>query len=139
MEYLTQDEMISINAITQIDQHQQPSVRDAEALDYIVKSAKQEVFGSVLYDTAEKLTAFYFIKLIKKHVFNDANKRTAYTAAFLFLDKNNCHLPSSKEFQLQFAQLAIEIAKTEGESKALWEKVTNFFDKHISSAPRPSA
>ncbi|ARY92276.1 MULTISPECIES: type II toxin-antitoxin system death-on-curing family toxin [Lacticaseibacillus] len=132
MEYLTQNEIIAINAITQTAQHQQPSIRDAEALDYIVKSARQEAFGNLLYDTIEKLAAFYFVKLIKKHVFNDANKRTAYTAIFLFLERNNYRLPSSKEFQLQFAELAIAIASTDGESEALWNSVKSFFTQNIS-------
>ena len=133
MDALTEAEIITINVVIQRRNNQISSIRDPESLDYIIRSAKQEVFGQVLYGSVVELTAFYFIKLTKKHVFNDANKRTAVTAATLFLEKNHCQLPADNDFQLEISNLAIHVAKVDGESDTLKARVEDFFRKHISA------
>jgi death-on-curing protein len=125
MEYLTEHDIKNINGTIQLAYGQVPSVRDAAALDYIVQSARQEVFGRRLYATPERLAAFYFVKLVKKHVFNDANKRTAYLCALLALKVNGLAITASSAQRDALADVAIWLAQTDGETEKMIEQVAN--------------
>ena len=124
MNYLTQEELVSVNVLIQSKTHQSSGLRDASALNYICASAEQEVFGQRLYDTPIKLSVFYFIKLIKKHVFNDANKLTAYTCLILSLKRNGEPYQFSSDDQKIISDLAIHVATVNGESDELRKLVT---------------
>ena len=85
--YLSEVDILTINArIIQREgeKHQVSHVRDAEALHFLIEQPKQISFGQELYPTFSSKAGILLIKLIKKHVFDDANKRTA-TIAFLIL------------------------------------------------------
>lgn len=131
MKYLSEDQIIAINVVVQKQQERTPQLKDANALNDIVQSAQQEVFGIALYQDLASLATFYFLKLIKKHVFNDANKRTAFMATILFLKRNNAALPTDDQFQLDLGNLAIEVAKTDGEPEKLRHQVQSFLDQNI--------
>jgi death-on-curing protein len=117
VEYLTAENIIAINMRIQQRAKTSPSIRDAAALDYIVKSASQAVFGQVLYDSIESLATFYLIKVAKKHVFNDANKRTAFQSMIKCLSINGYELIDST--QIDVAKQIVQIAQLDGETDEL--------------------
>lgn len=117
MKYLSAASIIAINVRIQQRFGTTPSIRDAEALDYIVKSASQEVFGRVLYPEIEQLATFYLIKVTKKHVFNEANKRTALQSAVMFLDRSGYEL--KVDHQIRVAKQVVRIAQINGEPDSL--------------------
>lgn len=79
----------------------------------LLNPPKQEVFDRVLYQGIEQLASFYLIKVTKKHVFNDANKRTALQSAAMFLDLNGYEL--RVDHQIQVAKQVVKIAQVDGE------------------------
>ncbi|KRN25336.1 type II toxin-antitoxin system death-on-curing family toxin [Lacticaseibacillus camelliae] len=123
MKYLSQSELITINVCLQQEANQRASIRDAKALDYIVRSAHQDVFGQQLYANATDLAIFYFVKLIKKHVFNDGNKRTAYLSFLDCLALNHITFKPDSAQRRQLAELAIHVARVDGEPQSLWNEV----------------
>ncbi len=54
----------------------------------IVNLPEQFVFGKPLYPTIFDKATILFVQLIKKHVFANANKRTAFFALVKFLQLN---------------------------------------------------
>lgn len=52
-------------------------------------------------------------------------------ATILFLKRNNAALPTDDQFQLDLGNLAIEVAKTDGEPEKLRHQVQSFFDQNI--------
>lgn len=117
MEYLTAKSIITINTRIQQRAGTTPIIRDAAALNYIVESARQEVFGQTLYRTVEDLATFYLIKVTKKHIFNDANKRTAFQSMVMFLKLNGYEL--SVDSQIKVAEQIVSVAKVDGEPDML--------------------
>lgn len=119
MKHLSAEDIIILNTQIQLRFGTVPSIRDAAALDYIVKSASQEVFGRLLYGSLEELAAFYLLKVTEKHVFNDANKRTAFQSCALFLNNNGYQLKEDR--QIDVAKQIVLIAQVDGEDDALWQ------------------
>ena len=58
------------------------------ALNMIVNLPEQFVFGKPLYPTIFDKATILFVQLIKKHVFANANKRTAFFVLVKFLQLN---------------------------------------------------
>lgn len=90
--YLSEEDIITINArIIQQTGYagQKASIKDAEALHFLSEQPRQYNFGVELYPTIPEKAGILLIKLIKKHAFADANKRTATIAFLLFLKRNN--------------------------------------------------
>ena len=86
--YLTEKDILVINArVIQREgaTGQKPHVRDAEALHFLIAQPKQTSFGQELYPSFAEKAGILLIKLVQKHVFEDANKRTTAIAALLFL------------------------------------------------------
>lgn len=129
MEFLTSREITVMNRRLQETYGTSQLIRDSEALDYIVKSASQEVFGRRLYDSVEQLSAYYLIKITKKHIFNDANKRTAFLATNKFLKKNGFKFAVPKQYEI--ANLIIEVAKVNGEPDSLCNHVETILTESI--------
>lgn len=93
--YLTEKDILVINArVIQREgaMGQKPHVRDAEALHFLVAQPKQTSFGQELYPSFAEKAGILLIKLVKKHVFEDANKRTTAIAFLLFLRRNSYEL-----------------------------------------------
>jgi death-on-curing protein len=134
MRYLTAKELIIMNAVIQQTQGTSAYIRDPESLDYIVKSAQQEVFGQLLYPDVRSLATFYFINVDKKHVFNDSNKRTAVLAFYRFLKVNQVSYSGDKNLHRQLDDLAIELAASDGVPEPLNLKL----QKLLSKIVRPS-
>lgn len=93
--YLTEKDILVINARViprEGATGQKPHVRDAEALHFLVVQPKQTSFGQELYPSFAEKAGILLIKLVKKHVFEDANKRTTAIAFLLFLRRNSYEL-----------------------------------------------
>lgn len=102
--YLTEQNIIDINR-HQIETHspEEPiGVVQESALNMIVELPKQDVFGQELYPTLFDKSAILFQKLVKKHVFYNANKRTAYHSLRVFLLANRYSLNVSSDDVVEF-------------------------------------
>lgn len=105
--YLTKQQILEINAYAvKMVGGTNYSVLNDSALDMIVQTPQQVVFGRELYPTIWLKAAFLLQKITKKHIFSDGNKRTSIQAAlyFLYLNgyvvKNNELVNQSEDFLL---------------------------------------
>lgn len=91
MKYLSESQIIEINrrAIELYSSKEPIGVVDSNALNMIVEQPKQHVFGEEEYPTIIDKAAFIYQRLVLKHVFINANKRTAFYALNIFLEMNN--------------------------------------------------
>jgi len=60
-----------------------------------------------MYPSVWDKAATYLYHIIKNHPFNDANKRTGYTTALVFLEANNAFIVFRKE---EYENLVIDVA-----------------------------
>ncbi|USS88043.1 type II toxin-antitoxin system death-on-curing family toxin [Fructilactobacillus hinvesii] len=89
IKYLNADELKCINErIVTMVGGKNYGVQSSSALDVIVNSPQQALYGQDLYPTIWLKAAFILQKITKKNVFVDGNKRTAIQAALFFLYKN---------------------------------------------------
>lgn len=92
--YLTEQELIIINSL-QIKRYspQEPiGVKEPTALNMCVSLPAQYVFGKELYPTIFDKAAILYQKLVQKHCFYNANKRTALVVLHSFLRLNHINL-----------------------------------------------
>ena len=97
--YLTEKQIEKINAlaIQRYSPKEQIQTVSSSALNMIVNLPEQFVFGKPLYPTIFDKATILFVQLIKKHVFANANKRTAFFVLVKFLQLNGYHLSVSVE------------------------------------------
>lgn len=91
--YLTEKQIEKINAlvIQRYSPKEQIQTVSPSALNMIVNLPEQFVFGKPLYPTIFDKATILFVQLIKKHVFANANKRTAFFVLVKFLQLNGYH------------------------------------------------
>ena len=97
--YLTEKQIEKINAlvIQRYSPKEQIQTVSPSALNMIVNLPEQFVFGKPLYPTIFDKATILFVQLIKKHVFANANKRTAFFVLVKFLQLNGYHFFVSVE------------------------------------------
>ena len=97
--YLTEKQIEKINAlvIQRYSPNEQIQTVSPSALNMIVNLPEQFVFGKPLYPTIFDKATILFVQLIKKHVFANANKRTAFFVLVKFLQLNGYHVTVSVE------------------------------------------
>ena len=97
--YLTEKQIEKINAlvIQRYSPNEQIQTVSPSALNMIVNLPEQFVFGKPLYPTIFDKATILFVQLIKKHVFANANKRTAFFVLAKFLQLNGYHFTVSVE------------------------------------------
>ena len=97
--YLSEKQIEKINslAIQRYSPNEQIQTVSPSALNMIVNLPEQFVFGKPLYPTIFDKATILFVQLIKKHVFANANKRTAFYILVKFLQLNSYHLSVSVE------------------------------------------
>ena len=97
--YLTEKQIEKINAlaIQRYSPKEQIQTVSPSALNMIVNLPEQFVFGKPLYPTIFDKATILFVQLIKKHVFANANKRTAFYVLVKFLQLNGYHFAVSVE------------------------------------------
>ncbi len=99
-----------------------PGVRDANLLISAVETPKTAMFGDDLYPTVYDKAAVYLFHIVRNHPFNDSNKRTGFSAAYLFLKANKVPIRFEDEVYEEFV---VEVAK----GKKTKEEIAYFF-KH---------
>lgn len=97
--YLTEKQIEKINAlvIQRYSPNEQIQTVSPSALNMIVNLPEQFVFGKPLYPTIFDKATILFVQLIKKYVFANANKRTAFYVLVKFLQLNGYHFSVSVE------------------------------------------
>lgn len=96
-------------------------VRDYDAILSLESLPRQSVFGKELYPTLFAKAAVYARNIISGHPFVDGNKRTAMTAASVFLEDNGYKLAAEKGTVEKFALRLIK-EKLNIEAIASWFK-----------------
>ena len=97
--YLTEKQIEKINAlvIQRYSPNEQIQTVSPSTLNMIVNLPEQFVFGKPLYPTIFDKATILFVQLIKKHVFVNANKRTAFYVLVKFLQLNGYYFSVSVE------------------------------------------
>ena len=97
--YLTEKQIEKINslAIQRYSPNEEIQTVSPSALNMIVNLPEQFVFEKPLYPTIFDKATILFVQLIKKHVFANANKRTAFFVLVQFLQLNGYRFTVSVE------------------------------------------
>lgn len=121
MEYLTAEDILEIHSFLIDEIGGSHGVRDRET---VASSAEQpaQTFGETeLYPTVFQKAAVYVRVIIQNHPFVDGNKRTAMTAAGVFLEMNGYKLVAPEGKVAEYAFSIIE-EKREVDDIAEWLK-----------------
>lgn len=124
MIYLSEKDIVKLNVI-QIKRYsprETIGVIDKNALSMAVNQPRQHIFGKDLYPDEFSKAAVLLINLIKKHPFNNGNKRTAFLAAYVFLKINGFSLIMENQEVVEFV---VNIATYQGEFDDLKETTTD--------------
>lgn len=114
MIYFTEKEIIRINAklISQLSPGEMIGIKDAAALNMAVNQPKQHVFGREVYPSTFDKAAILVINLIKRHPFQNANKRTALVAMMTFLKINGISCQLNRKQAVDFILMITTSDKT---------------------------
>lgn len=129
MIYLSERDIVKLNVI-QIKRYSPKEtigVIDKNALSMAVNQPKQHIFGKDLYPDVFSKAAVLLINLIKKHPFHNANKRTAFLAAYVFLKLNGYSLKMKNQEVVEFV---VKIATYQGDFDDLKEATTDILKKN---------
>jgi death-on-curing protein len=96
-------------------------IRDSNLLISAIETPKATMFGHDLYSTIYDKAAAYLFHIVKNHPFNDANKRTASMAAYIFLKLNKVPILFADD---AYEQLIVETA----DGKKTKEEISYFFE-----------
>lgn len=129
MKYLGDKDIVTMNVIQikKYSPNEHIGVQDPNALEMCVGQLKATAFGEEVYPSVYEKAALLLIQLIKKHPFHNANKRTAFLAAFVFL-KINGQLLTIK--QKDAVNLVVYIATYDKDFDQLKYEVTNTIKTH---------
>ncbi len=119
IEYLIIDQIIEIHDEMLKRYGGLPGIRDKNLLWSAIDAPKAAMFGQEMYPSVYEKAAAYLYHLVCNHPFNDANKRTGFTATLVFLEVNNAKQAFQKE---DLENLVIEVAK----GKETKERITKF-------------
>src|SRR6476646_5093102 len=95
--FLTLDEVLQIHAEMIASFGGQDGVRDAALLESAVAQPTGKFGGGYLYGDFARMAAAYLFGIAKNHAFVDGNKRTAATAAIVFLKMNGVGFSCSND------------------------------------------
>src|SRR3990167_5027746 len=109
IEYLTFDELLEIHTHMIKQFGGLRGIRDKNLLLSAVELPKSTMFGEDLYPTIYDKAAAYLFCIVKSHPFNDANKRTGCSAAYLFLQANGIPIRFKNE---DYEDLAVGVASS---------------------------
>lgn len=102
--YLTEADIIELNEyqIQTYSPHEPIGVVQSSALNMIVNLPQQSFYGIEAYPNIQTKSAVLFRTIAKKHVFINANKRTALIALDVFLDMNGYKLNIERNEGLEY-------------------------------------
>lgn len=107
-----------------------PGVRDEALLFSAVAATQATMSGKSPFADLVEVAAAYLFYLCRNHAFNDGNKRTAMTAAIVFLRLNGVEpLPDSDEWEA----LVLDVAA----SRIDREQATARLNRLVPSGTRP--
>lgn len=129
MIYLTKEQILLIHSMVIDETGGLHGVRDFHAILSLVESPSQRVFGKELYPTILLKAALYVRNIITAHPFVDGNKRTAMTAASVFLEHNGYKI-IAKEGEIEKFALSVINERLNVETIASW------FEKHSKKMHR---
>ncbi len=119
MKYLSLHQIVLIHSIIIDETGGTHGIRDRHSLFSLVALPKQKVFDKVLYPTLFLKAAIYVRNILFDHPFIDGNKRTAITAAFVFLE-NNGYVATAAQGALEKYALHVVVGKLKVGDIALW-------------------
>lgn len=122
IEYLTPEQVIELHDELLERYGGLPGIRDKNLLWSAVDAPKAALFGQEMYPSIYAKASAYLYHLICNHPFNDANKRTGYTATLVFLEINEVKQIFKKE---DFEALVLEAAK----GKITKEEIARFLER----------
>jgi len=100
-------------------------VRDVGLLESAMGSAAATFGGEFLHVSIFEMAAAYLYGICKNHPFVDGNKRTAVSAALVFLDMNGVEVAADEN---DFYDLVIAVA----EGRVSKAEIAVFFQQHKS-------
>lgn len=120
--YLTEKQIIAINykLILETSPGEQIGVKEPSALNMTVESPKQEVYPTLLLKAAN-----LYRNVVMKHIFFNANKRTAFTCLEIFLYINGVEIKVPTEEGIEFT---VKIATDKLEEKEIAEWIARFIE-----------
>lgn len=104
-------------------------IRDEGALEMLIEAPKATAFGEEVYPTISEKTGILLIHLVKKHVFQNANKRTSFMAMYVFLNMNGWTLNFTNEEAVAFV---VDIATDQGDFDELKKWVCDEIESHLT-------
>lgn len=129
MIYLTEQQIVAINTmlIRRYSPKEPIELFNQNSLKMAVEQPKQAVFGKEIYPTIYDKAAILLINIVKKHPFANANKRTGFMSAHVFLKVNGYELNADQESS---EQLTVKVATFIGDFEVLKSEVAHFFKKY---------
>lgn len=121
MIYLTQEQILLIHSAVIDETGGNHGVRDHHALATLDDLPRQKAFGKELYPTLFHKAAVYARNIIGAHPFIDGNKRTAMSAAGIFLELDE-YVLDTKEGEIEKFALRIIAQKLSLDAIAAWLK-----------------
>lgn len=106
--YLTIEQVIEIHDEMVTRYGGLPGIRDLNLLQSAIESPKTAIFRLEMYPSIFDKAAVYLYNIVKNHPFNDANKRTGYAVAVIFLLGNDVSLTFKND---DLEDMVIEVAK----------------------------
>lgn len=102
--YLNEAQITEINRliIERYSPKEPKELLNPSALNMIVNLPEQYVFGQQLYPTLFDKATILFVQLVKKHVFANGNKRTAFFVLVKFLRMNGYKLDVEVDDAVEF-------------------------------------
>jgi death-on-curing protein len=135
MKYLKASHIIFFNEdiITTDTPEEILGVREPGALEMLVNAPKETLFGEELYPTIFDKAAILMINIATKHVFHNANKRTAFISLDVFMNINGYESNFEYEEGINFVLWVVrEHEKTEdfeGFKKSVASKIEEKYKK----------
>lgn len=106
MIYLTEKQLLLIHSMVIDETGGSHGIRDRHTLVTLEDLPRQKAFGKELYPTVFHKAAVYVRTIIGAHPFVDGNKRTAMTAAAVFLELNG-YQSAAKEGEVEKIALSV--------------------------------
>ena len=101
-------------------------IRDLGLLQSAIAQPEATFGGKYLHDDIFHMAAAYLFHICQNHPFEDGNKRTAFMAAFVFLDMNGLSLEAPEQEIEPFVRSVAKGEKTK-------EDIRNYLQIHCKS------
>ena len=120
MKYLTADDIERLHLQIIEASGGSLGIRDRGRIESVIASQKQEVFGTVLYETVFDKAAALIRGIIGDHPFVDGNKRTGTMSGLLLLELNGFDMSAVTDKELEDFAVHMATKKPSIEQIATW-------------------